>query len=172
MQHYILYPVEPPQRPISWCTPEVQWFERCLGTRWTIQLAVKGSIPHREVWRPRSRQHREELQPSHEHKGAMNNELTNNENEQFWKSILEKEALHNTDGLWLVDLRADHSNLPELEQMTITMVDNQERVPSMWDWNALSPDVRQTCWVKKLTSLHQRLAAHKVVNPRLDNPLH
>ena len=30
--------------------------------------------------------------------------------EKYWKDIWEREASHNTDAQWLVDLRADHSN--------------------------------------------------------------
>eukprot|EP00064_Thunnus_orientalis_P013602 superscaffoldBa00002245_g13641 len=50
------------------------------------------------------------------------------ETEQYWKSIWEKEASHNINAQWLVDLRADHSNLPEQDLVTITMADIQERV--------------------------------------------
>ena len=32
------------------------------------------------------------------------------ETEQYWKSIWEKDATHNGNAQWLVDLRADHSD--------------------------------------------------------------
>ena len=68
------------------------------------------------------------------------------ETEQYWKSIWEKEASHNTRAQWLVDLRADHSNLPEQDPVTITMADIQERVSGMKSWTAPGPDMIHTYW--------------------------
>ncbi|XP_078020835.1 uncharacterized protein LOC144459905 [Epinephelus lanceolatus] len=76
------------------------------------------------------------------------------ETEQYWKSIREKEASHNTDAKWLVDLRADHSNLPDQESLTITMADIQERVLGMKSWTTLGPDMIHTYWLKKVTALY------------------
>ncbi len=81
------------------------------------------------------------------------------ETEKYWKNIWEREASHNTDAQWLVDLRADHSNLPEQEPVTISMADIQERVSKMKSWTAPGPDMIHTYWLKKLTALHERLAA-------------
>ena len=58
----------------------------------------------------------------------MRTDPTRAETEQYWKSIWEKEASHNTNAQWLVDLKADHSNLPEQDPVTVTMADNQDRV--------------------------------------------
>ena len=52
------------------------------------------------------------------------------ETERYWKGIWEKEASHNSNAQWLVDLREDHSNLPEQKPVTITVADVQERVSS------------------------------------------
>ena len=51
--------------------------------------------------------------------------------EKYWKDIWEREASHNTDAQWLVDLRADHSNIPEQEPVTISMAD--EPAAEGWD---------------------------------------
>lgn len=57
---------------------------------------------------------------------------------QCWKYIWEKEASHNTNAQWLVDLRADHNNLPEQESVTITMADIQDSV-QLKGWAAPGP---------------------------------
>ena len=48
--------------------------------------------------------------------------------ERICKSTWEKEAPHNTNGQWLVDLRDDHIHLPEQDPVNITMTDIQEKV--------------------------------------------
>ena len=63
---------------------------------------------------------------------------------QYWKSIWEKEASHNTNAQWLVDRRAVHSDLPEQEPVTSTMADHQERVLGMKGWIVLSPEMIHT----------------------------
>uniref|UniRef100_A0A7N8XHF5 Reverse transcriptase domain-containing protein n=1 Tax=Mastacembelus armatus TaxID=205130 RepID=A0A7N8XHF5_9TELE len=81
------------------------------------------------------------------------------ETERYWKNIWEREASHNTSAQWLADLRADHSNLPEQEPVTIATADIRERVSNMKNWTAPGPDMIHTYWLKKLTALHERLAA-------------
>lgn len=61
------------------------------------------------------------------------------EMEQYWKSISEKEATHNGNAQWLVDLRVDHRNLREKGPVTITVAEIQERVSSMKSGTVLSP---------------------------------
>uniref|UniRef100_A0A3B3HW39 Reverse transcriptase domain-containing protein n=1 Tax=Oryzias latipes TaxID=8090 RepID=A0A3B3HW39_ORYLA len=81
------------------------------------------------------------------------------ETEQYWKSIWEKETAHNSNAQWLVSLREEHSNLPEQNPVTITVADIQERVSGMKNWTAPGPDMIHAYWLKKLTALHERLAA-------------
>ncbi|XP_055361305.1 uncharacterized protein LOC129603548 [Betta splendens] len=81
------------------------------------------------------------------------------ETEQYWKGIWEREASHNSDAQWLVDLREDHSNLPEQNPVTITVADIQHRVSGMKNWTAPGPDMIHAYWLKKLTAIHERLAA-------------
>ncbi|XP_025766930.1 uncharacterized protein LOC112848110 [Oreochromis niloticus] len=57
------------------------------------------------------------------------------------------------------EIQADHSDLPEQGPVTITVADIQERVSSMKSWTAPGPDMVHTYWLKKLTALHERLAA-------------
>ncbi|XP_078026439.1 uncharacterized protein LOC144464171 [Epinephelus lanceolatus] len=72
--------------------------------------------------------------------------------ETYWKGIWERAASHNTCARWLVDLRADHSNLPEQEPVTISMADIQERVSKMESWTAPSPDMIHIYWLKEIPS--------------------
>lgn len=58
-----------------------------------------------------------------------------------------------------MDLRVDHSNLPEQEPVKIMKADIQ-RVSNMKSWPASGPDTIHTYLLKKLTALHDRLAAH------------
>ena len=73
------------------------------------------------------------------------------EMEQYWKSIWEKEASHNTSAPWLVALRADHSNIPEQEPLTITVAEIQERVTSMNSWTAPGTHLYDTHLLAKET---------------------
>ncbi|XP_055364306.1 uncharacterized protein LOC129604011 [Betta splendens] len=77
------------------------------------------------------------------------------ETEQYWKGIWEREASHNSDAQWLVDLREDHSNLPEQNAVTITVADIQQRVSGMKNWTAPGPDMIHTYWLKKLTAIYR-----------------
>ena len=56
-------------------------------------------------------------------------------------------------------LRDDHSHFPEQEQLTITVVDIQERVSDVKSWTAPGLDMIHTYWLKKLTAPHESLAA-------------
>lgn len=51
---------------------------------------------------------------------------TQDETEQYWKSMWEKEASHNISAQWLVDLRADHRNLLEQDLVNIIMAEIQK----------------------------------------------
>jgi len=53
----------------------------------------------------------------------------------------------------LLDLKADHSNFPDQEPVTITGADIQERVK----YEEL--DMIHTNWLKKLTALYESLGA-------------
>ena len=57
-----------------------------------------------------------------------------------------------------MDPRADHSDLPEQEAVTIRVTDIQERVSSTKSWTAPGPDMIHTYWLKKLTAPYECLA--------------
>ena len=81
------------------------------------------------------------------------------ETELYWKGIWEKESSHYIHAQCPVDLREDHSHLPEQDPVNITMVDIQERVSGGKSWKASGPDMIHSYWLKKLTALHECLAA-------------
>ncbi|TWW59283.1 hypothetical protein D4764_06G0008130 [Takifugu flavidus] len=72
---------------------------------------------------------------------------------------LSKEATHNSTAQWLQDLQAEHSQLPEQDPVVITLADIQTIVSKMKSWTAPGPDNIHAYWLKKLTALHERLAA-------------
>ena len=45
------------------------------------------------------------------------------ETKQYLKNIWEKEASHNTQAHWLMDLKEDHSHLPDQDPVKIIMAD-------------------------------------------------
>lgn len=65
---------------------------------------------------------------------------------------MREDSTYNNNVQWLVDLRADHINLPEQDPVTITVGDIQERVSSMKRWTVPALDVT-------LTAFHMFLAA-------------
>ena len=68
--------------------------------------------------------------------------------EKYWKDIWEKEASHNTNDWWLVDLREDHSPLPEQDPVNNTMGGIQESLiaPAILHWPEQPPPDRHK-WV-------------------------
>ena len=52
------------------------------------------------------------------------------EMEQYWKNIWEKEATHNASAQWLVELQAEHSNLPDQDPGIVITSDIQKSAPS------------------------------------------
>lgn len=82
--------------------------------------------------------------------------------EQCWKTIWKKDITHN---MWLVELRADHSNLPEKDPVTIIVIDIQNRISSMESWTAPGMDM-----IKKLTAVYEHLATQR--NQLLMNETH
>lgn len=75
--------------------------------------------------------------------------------EHYWKSIWDKDAMHNNNAQWLVDLRAHHGNLhPEHASVTVTMGDIQETA-----WRVGQDQGLLSSLLNKLTALNECLAA-------------
>ena len=81
------------------------------------------------------------------------------ETEMFWKGIWEKDASHNDKAKWIAELKADHqASVIQQQPVTISEEDLRLRVIRMKNWTAPGPDMIHAYWLKKLTSLHKRLA--------------
>ena len=79
------------------------------------------------------------------------------ESKKFWSEIWSIEKEHNRQAEWLQDLKREQSNV-NMEDMEITeeMVKKQSRkIPN---WKAPGRDGVQGYWIKKLSSMHARIA--------------
>ena len=79
------------------------------------------------------------------------------ESRKFWSDIWDNRKQHNKRAEWLEKLRNNKSSVLQNDiEITIRMVKQQvKKIPS---WKAPGPDGVQGFWVKKLTSLHERIA--------------
>ena len=89
------------------------------------------------------------------------------ESERFWSTIWGNEAQHNRDAQWLKDLREECDKVNQ-QGITITLETVTERVKKIPNWKAPGPNGVQGYWLKKLTSLHDRIAEqmNELVNNR------
>ena len=95
---------------------------------------------------------------------ALNGENNNSneipdaiESQAFWKNIWSEEKYHNKNAEWLRILQED-ANYPKQDNLVITtdLVSQQaKRIPN---WKAPGRDGVQGFWIKKLHSLHHRIA--------------
>ena len=77
---------------------------------------------------------------------------------KFWKDIWEKETTHNTTAHWLKRLKESHQHTVAQQGLTISKEDIKCRVQRMKNWATSGHDMIQAFWLKKLTSLHTRMA--------------
>ena len=81
------------------------------------------------------------------------------ETKMFWKGIWEKDASHNNKPKWIAELKADHqASVTQQQLVTISEEDLRLRVTRIKNWTAPEPDMIHAYWLKRLTSLHKRLA--------------
>ena len=80
------------------------------------------------------------------------------ESKIFWSEIWDNKIQHNNATKWLDELRNNkHSVVQNGMEITTSMVKQQiKKIPN---WRAPGPDGVQGCWLKKLTSLHERIAS-------------
>ena len=93
-----------------------------------------------------------------DNKNSQQPNPTKKETEMFWKAIWEKDARHNDKAEWLRQLKNHHAGSQQQERLTISEEDLRSRVKRMKNWTAPGPDMIHAIWLKKLTSLHCRLA--------------
>ena len=79
------------------------------------------------------------------------------ESKTFWSDIWSKGQKHNNNAEWLRNLRADLRNQQQ-EDMIVTKEMVAKQCTRMANWKAPGMDRVQGFWLKKLTSLHERIA--------------
>ena len=79
------------------------------------------------------------------------------DSKRFWNGIWGEEKLHNTEADWLKEIRQEtDTNTQDNFCITRAMVNRQcRKIPN---WKAPGPDGVQGYWLKKLSSLHERIA--------------
>ena len=89
----------------------------------------------------------------------------------FWKDIWGNEKHHNTNAEWLDDLREEQQG-EQQENIVITENLIRQRSKMIPNWKAPGPDGVQGYWIKKLTSLHDRIASQMddMINNRIPVP--
>lgn len=79
------------------------------------------------------------------------------ESRKFWSDIWDNRKQHNKRAEWLEELRNNKSSVLQNDiEITVRMVKQQMmKIPN---WKAPGPNGVQGFWIKKLTSLHERIA--------------
>ena len=94
------------------------------------------------------------------------------DSKKFWSSIWGNEVQHNQNAEWLKELKEECGEANHVDMM-ITFASLTERAKKIPNWKAPGPDGVQGYWVKKLTPLHERIAAqmNEIINGRALIPL-
>ena len=88
----------------------------------------------------------------------INNEKSNaEESQQFWSTIRENEIEHERNAEWLRELRAEKDNTQQGD-INITTEVIKEQVKKIPNQKSPGSDRVQGYWLKKLTTLHERIA--------------
>ena len=93
------------------------------------------------------------------------------ESEQFWSNIWGNEVQHNKDAEWLKELK-DECGETRQDDIVIDFAMVTAQAKKIPNWKAPGPDGVQEYWIKKLTSLHDRIAEqmNEMVNSRVPIP--
>ena len=81
-----------------------------------------------------------------------------NESINFWSDILDNKVQHKKRAEWLKELRNNQPNILQNDiEIKTRMV--KQQVKKTPNWKAPGPDGVQGFWIKKLTSLNERIAS-------------
>ena len=94
------------------------------------------------------------------------------ESEQFWSNIWGNEVQHNKDAEWLKELK-DECGETRQDDIVIDFAMVTAQAKKIPNWKAPGPDGVQGYWIKKLTSLHDRIAEqmNEMINNRVPIPV-
>ena len=93
------------------------------------------------------------------------------ESEQFWSNIWGNEVQHNKDAEWLKESK-DECGETRQDDIVIDFAIVTAQAKKIPNWKAPGPDGVQGYWIKKRTSLHDRIAEqmNEMVNSRVPIP--
>ncbi len=93
------------------------------------------------------------------------------ESERFWSSIWGDEVQHNKEAEWLKELK-DECGETRQDDIVINFLMVTTQAKKIPNWKAPGPDGVQGYWIKKLTSLHDRIAEqmNEMINNRVSIP--
>ena len=93
------------------------------------------------------------------------------ESERFWSSIWGDEVQHNKEAEWLKELK-DECGETRQDDIVINFLMVTTQAKKIPNWKAPGPDGVQGYWIKKLTSLHDRIAEqmNEMINNRVPIP--
>lgn len=88
---------------------------------------------------------------------------------EYWGSLWGSAENYNTSATWMQSIQRKHENLSEQSDIVITTEDVRMKIARMSNWKAPGPDQIQIFWLKKLTSIHERMATqmnHVLTHPQ------
>ena len=86
------------------------------------------------------------------------------ESKQFWENIWSQSADHNKDAKWLQELRSE-GNVKKQEKIDFTLGSLKKILGKMSNRKSPGPDLVQGFWLKKFSSLHERLKVQLTLVP-------
>ena len=78
------------------------------------------------------------------------------ESKQFWGNIWSQSADHKKDAKWVQDLRSE-VNVKKRDNIGITTGSLKKILGRMPNWKSPGPDLVQGFWLKKFSSLHEKV---------------
>ena len=103
----------------------------------------------------------------------INDTLSTNGVEAFWKSILEDDKNYNDNADWISQHEEMYRNSPEQEWTEITKNEVTAAVRNISNWKSSSIDNVSNFWLKNCETLHEDMARcyNKIMKEPSENPL-
>jgi hypothetical protein len=77
---------------------------------------------------------------------------------QYWEHLWGTSVKHNEKSVWMNDAEKDCEVIRDQTNISITVEDIKTKITNMSNWKAPGPDRIHVFWLKKFTTLHERLA--------------
>ena len=94
------------------------------------------------------------------------------ESKAFWNSIWGEEKAHNKEAEWLEELKQERRDINKQRNISITREMVNKQCSRVANWKAPGPDGVHGYWLKKINSLHERIAGflNDIINDRSPLP--